>query len=188
MPRSSLWNNILFLFTGLFATLLAYFVASSFVGKTRAQQPETPPAAQVEPTANDLDAAAIQQITEDPGILLKSLRTYDYDPKNKRDPFQPYYGQLELLPGLSLGPVMFLQRFELEQLELVGIIWDVSRPKAMIKDPSGTLHVVEQNSKLGKNNGYVAVIREGEIVVVEPIEDEGKTSYTTRVVAIGRKP
>ncbi len=94
---------------------------------------------------------------------------------------------MELLPGKSVGPLMYLQRFELDQLELVGIIWDVSRPKAMIKDPNGTLHVVEANSKVGRNNGYVAVIREGEIVVVEPIEDEGKTSYTTRVVSIGRK-
>ncbi|MDZ4662500.1 MAG: pilus assembly protein PilP [Pseudomonadota bacterium] len=187
MKRSNLLVNISFLVTGLFATLLAFLVSSSFMGKTRAQQAEAPVVAPVGGAPEVLDAAVIQQITEDPGILLKSLRTYDYDPKNKRDPFQPYYGQLELLPGKSVGPLMFLQRYELDQLELVGIIWDVSRPKAMIKDPNGTLHVVEQNSKVGRNNGYIAIIREGEIVVVEPIEDEGKTTYTTRVVSIGRK-
>ncbi len=183
--RDKMLVNFSFLVTGLIATLLGFLVSSKFVAKTRAQQDDGH--AILSQQAEVLDDAAIQQITEDPGILLKSLRTYDYDPKNKRDPFQPYYGQLELLPGKSVGPLMYLQRFELDQLELVGIIWDVSRPKAMIKDPNGTLHVVEANSKVGRNNGYVAVIREGEIVVVEPIEDEGKTSYTTRVVSIGRK-
>lgn len=161
--------------------------------KSRAQNPEPPAAtAAADSAAGDsgqapMDQAAIQQITDDPGILLKSLRTYEYDPKDKRDPFQPYFGQMELLPGNSVGPVMYLQRFELDQLEIVGIIWDVSRPKAMIKDPNGTLHVVEQNAKIGKDNGYIGVIREGEIVIVVPIEDKGKTSYTTRVVNIGKK-
>ncbi len=188
MKQNNIVTYIAYFGIGLLATLVGVLAAVPFTTKSSSQDQSQPPtAAQVsQPPKPVLDEAAIQQITQDPGLLLKSLRTYDYDPKNKRDPFQPYFGIADMPTGSAIGPVMYLQRFDLDQLQLMGIIWDVARPRAMIKDPNGVVHLVEANSKIGRNNGYIAVVREGEIVVVEPIEDEGKTSYTTRVISIGR--
>ncbi|MEO0335779.1 MAG: pilus assembly protein PilP, partial [Pseudomonadota bacterium] len=75
-----------------------------------------------------------------------------------------------------------LQRFDLDQLNLLGIIWDISDPKAMFKDPNGEIHIVGLEERIGRKNGYIAVIREGEVVVVEASRRKGEVIYTSRVL------
>jgi type IV pilus assembly protein PilP len=112
------------------------------------------------------------------------LQTFDYDPSGRRDPFA--------LPeragpvGGQTGPILPLQRYDIDQLRLTGIIWDVLKPKAMVRDPAGQVHIISPNDKLGKNNGYVAVIREGEIVVVEPLQDEGRVVFSTKLMKLAK--
>ena len=183
--NSALSIYFLYLVVGGVATLLAFYLATALTPKSRSQ--DKPSVKKVDTVEHiKVDEALIQQIAEDPGILLKSLRTYDYDPKGKRDPFQPYYGDIDFSPGDRIGPMMYLQRFDLDQLKLIGVIWNVTRPRAMIQDPTGSVHTVQTNAKIGRNYGYIAAIREGEIVIVEPFDDGGKMSYTTRIMTIGR--
>lgn len=107
-----------------------------------------------------------------------------YEPRGRRDPFiQPIPDRPALPQGMH-GPLLPLQKFELGQLRLTGIIWDVANPRAMIRDPSGMMHVVGPNTKLGPRNGYIAVIREGEIVVVETVDQDGRLVSTAQVVRI----
>jgi type IV pilus assembly protein PilP len=89
--------------------------------------------------------------------------------------------------GNVQGPQLPLQRFDLEQLRVIGIIWDVNNPKAMIIDPTGRGHIVAPKSRIGRNNGYILEIREGEIIVTEPLSKEGKITYLTRVIKIEKK-
>ena len=87
--------------------------------------------------------------------------------------------------GALQGPLWPLQRFDLEQLKLVGIIWDVTAPKAMILDPAGKGYVVKVNERIGRNNGYIARIREGEIIVVESTTGlDGKLVYVTKLMKL----
>ncbi|MFS4459684.1 pilus assembly protein PilP [Bdellovibrio sp. HCB2-146] len=106
---------------------------------------------------------------------------YFYDPTGKRDPFKPFRAVVirSDKKEVVLEP---LQKWELERLQIVGILWEVKTPRAMIKDPDGAVHTIIKNSKIGRNEGYVAVIREGEIVVVETIYEDGKPIKTPRVV------
>ncbi len=111
---------------------------------------------------------------------------FDYDQRGRRDPFVMPVPDRPVDQQNIHGPLLPLQRFDLAQLRLVGIIWDVKHPKAMIKDPTGNTHVVGTNTKVGPRNGYIAVIREGEMVVVETQEQDGKLVSSAQVVKIAR--
>lgn len=108
-----------------------------------------------------------------------------YNPTDRRDPFLPY-----LTPSqrLSQGPDVILeplQKFALIQLKLIGIIWDVGKPKALVQDPAGVSHIIIENTKIGSEMGYVAAIREGEVIVVEQqISSEGKKSFQTKIMKL----
>ena len=119
-------------------------------------------------------------------LLTGFMDPFEYDPRGRKDPFARVIADRAVEQGAMHGPLLPLQRFEITQLRLVGILWDVRRPKAMFKDPEGATHVVGPNAKVGPRNGYVAVIREGEVVVVETIEQEGRLVSTAQVVKIAR--
>jgi type IV pilus assembly protein PilP len=119
-------------------------------------------------------------------IFSGMMDPFDYDPRGRRDPFGQPIPDKPLSQGLVHGPLLPLQRFELSQLRLTAILWDVRSPKAMLRDPGGIVYVVTPNSKIGPRNGYVAAIREGEIVVVETIEQDGRLVSTAQVVKIAK--
>jgi type IV pilus assembly protein PilP len=120
------------------------------------------------------------------GPFAGFMDPFPYDPRGRRDPFAQPIDDVPVEQGLSHGPLLPLQKFELGQLRLVGIIWDVRDPKAMLKDPEGRTHVIGPNTKIGTKNGYVAVIREGELVVVETVEQDGRLVSTAQVVKIAK--
>jgi len=107
-----------------------------------------------------------------------------YNPRGRRDPFAQVIPDRQANRGQVNGPDLPLQQFELKDLKLTGIIWDVSRPRAMLKDPKGRVHIVGPNAKLGKRNGYIAVIREGELVIVETVEEDGRLLSSTKIVKL----
>lgn len=124
---------------------------------------------------------------------------YTYDPTGRRDPFRPFGLTVAPKPGPSapitspnvkpipVSPAEPLQQFDLAQLKVVGIVWEVRNPKAMIRDPLGKLHMVKREAKIGRNNGFVAAIREGEVVVVEPsVSETGMPTASTRVMILVR--
>ncbi|HEX4923546.1 MAG TPA: pilus assembly protein PilP [Bdellovibrionales bacterium] len=122
-------------------------------------------------------------------ILQGIFEDYKYDPVGKRDPFSPY---LAPKAAAECGPFQdcdtgALERFALDQLKLVGIIWDVKTPKAMFTDPGGKTHVVNEQDKVGRNNGYIAEIREGEVVVIEKFYNLGRFTYQTQVLKLQRE-
>ncbi len=129
-------------------------------------------------------ASGAEPVPGDSSMFGGFREPFDYDPRGRRDPFLQPIPDRPMAEGAVHGPLLPLQRFELTQLRLVGIIWDVRRPKAMIKDPTGNTHLVGSNTKVGPRNGYIAVIREGEIVVVETQEQDGRLVSTAQVVKI----
>lgn len=164
--------------------LVQLVVASSF-----AQDPNAPPADGSAPPSADgttpPPGGGAIVAPKQPGSSLSSfMEPFDYDPLGRKDPFQKPSIERPLAPGSFHGPVLPLQKFALSQLTLVGIIWDVSRPRAMFKDPDQKVHVVGPNSKLGNQNGYIAVIREGEVVVIETFEEDGKLYSAPRIVKL----
>jgi len=85
---------------------------------------------------------------------------------SKRDPFRPY--TLNNKPSQrrreNLSP---LERFELGQLKLVGVIWDIKQPNAMVEDAAGLGYVVKVGTPIGSNEGKVKTIQPAKLVVEE---------------------
>ncbi len=93
--------------------------------------------------------------------------TYTYDKKGKRDPFQPYRHNRGLQADVS-GPLM---AYELEQLQVVAVVWDTGNPRALVSDPRGDMHVVREGTPIGKNDGLVIHIGDNMVLVKETYID-----------------
>ncbi len=169
---------------------------AEFMQEVDATQVPPPPASEVPPPpTNQMPASnmpvenqvpsAAESFGENvtaPQASFVSNDEYFYDPTGKRDPFKPYKAV-----SISSGPIKDvvlepLQRFDLDKLQIVGILWDVRSPRAMIKDPDGAVHTIIKNTKMGRSEGFVAAIREGEIVVVETRYEEGKPIKDPRII------
>jgi Tfp pilus assembly protein PilP len=90
-----------------------------------------------------------------------------------RDPFRPMTLRAKVDPSTrkreNLSP---LERFELSQLKLVGIVWDVKTPRAMVEDSGGLGYVIKIGTPIGSNDGKVKAIHRNEVVVEEFYSDD----------------
>ena len=96
---------------------------------------------------------------------------FSYDPAGRRDPFRSFvweYMKREFADSASRGP---LEQYDLAQLELVGVVWDVGRARALVQDPSGMSYVVAAGARMGKNEGLVTRIDDNLVVVRERYVD-----------------
>lgn len=113
------------------------------------------------------------------------MAPYIFDNREgRRNPFRPMVMKDEGGDRVAIGPATPLERYELDELRLMAIMWDVKNPRAMIMDPNKEIHIVGKDDRLGRRQGYIAVIREGELVVVETADFNGEAVYSTRVVKI----
>lgn len=93
-----------------------------------------------------------------------------YSAAGKRDPFRP----LSLKPKPTqrarenLSP---LERYEIGQLKLVAIVWDIKEPKAMVEDATGLGYIVNVGTLIGPNEGKVKAIKPNEVVIEEGFVD-----------------
>ena len=87
-----------------------------------------------------------------------------------RDPFRPMTMRTKLNSSAreNLSP---LERFDLGQLKIVGIVWDLKEPRAMIEDPAGLGYVVKVGTPIGNHDGKVKAIHRNQIIVEERYED-----------------
>jgi type IV pilus assembly protein PilP len=92
--------------------------------------------------------------------------TYRYNPEGKRDPFlSPFYRQPEqVAPEEAKTP---LQRFDLGQLKLVGVILENEEPKALIEDSGGLGYIVTKGTPIGSKGGVIKAIEPKRVVVEE---------------------
>ena len=90
---------------------------------------------------------------------------YVYNPIGKRDPFRSFLASGGRIQDET--PRTPLQKYELDKYLLVGIIWGVERPRALVEDPDSVGHVMEIGTYIGKNWGKVTAITSGEVVVTE---------------------
>ena len=92
--------------------------------------------------------------------------SYRYSPEGKRDPFlSPFYRQPEQ-EALEEARTP-LQRFDLGQLKLVGVILEDKEPKALIEDSGGLGYIVTKGTPIGSKGGVIKVIEPKRVVVEE---------------------
>lgn len=93
--------------------------------------------------------------------------------ESNRDPFRPMTLRTKVDSNTrkreNLSP---LERFELSQLKLVGIVWDVKDSRAMVEDTGGLGYVIKVGTPIGSNDGKVKAIHRNEVVVEEFYSDD----------------
>lgn len=118
---------------------------------------------------------------------------YTYDPAGRRDPFVPLVlAAKKAAPtaqgGAEIVPLEPLQRYELDQLRLIGIVMVKPQPIAMVAAPDGKSYILKRGVKLGKNNGSVIAITIDAVVVKEEYLDiSGETRSATVEIKLPKK-
>ncbi len=93
---------------------------------------------------------------------------YHYDPTGKPDPFRSFVTALKKTEVASQSTP--LERFDLTQLRLDGIVWG-EKPRALVRDPSGRAYIVAEGTAMGKNDGRVIRIDDNVLIVKETYVD-----------------
>lgn len=163
-----------------------------------------PPAMDTPPSVGNEESSPTGPVVARPTpSVIPDGPAYVYDPSGRRDPFEAFgrSGTVVVDPAAptpsvptpavlipqNTGVLSALERYDLGELRLVGVMWDIRNPKAMVRDPIGKLHVVRKDTRIGRNNGFVAAVREGELVIVEPTTENGVLTAITKVMALTKK-
>jgi Tfp pilus assembly protein PilP len=177
----------------LASLVAAVFVSTAILRPVRSAEVRssdrstTVPAATVPapvPTSASAASAASAATSASVDSATAFLEPYLYDTREgRRNPFKPTtLVEPGALNNQFTGPGTPLERFELDELKLLAIIWNVKNPRAMFMDPMNVIHTVGKDDRIGRKRGYIAVIREGEVVVVESTTYSGEPVFSTRVL------
>ncbi|MBC2694593.1 MAG: hypothetical protein HF982_04820 [Desulfobacteraceae bacterium] len=86
-------------------------------------------------------------------------------------------------------PLTPIEKVDLSQLKLVGIIFASSGNKALVEDASGKGFVIKKGTYIGINSGRVIKILKGSVVVEEEVQSIlGKTSLVKRELKLQKPP
>ncbi len=88
-----------------------------------------------------------------------------------RDPFRPF--TLDLQPKKIAEDEFLtpLQRYDLAQLTVVGVLLDLEPPRAMLQDDLGMGYIVTPGTLIGRQHGIVTDVQPRQIIVEETYVD-----------------
>ena len=116
-------------------------------------------------------AAAEKGSEVDAGTSVTGLA---YQHEGRRDPFRSFQYEELTHTESQVGP---LADYELSQLDVVAVVWDTKKARALIADPGGRAFVLHEGSQVGKNRGRVVAISDSSVSVRETYVDfEGQQS------------
>ena len=119
-----------------------------------------------------------------------------YHPIGKIDPFAPLLkGSATIAAGVKLKekkrrqPLTPLEKVDLSQLTLNGIIQAPSGNRAIVTEASGKGYVIREGTFIGKQSGRVNEILKDRVIVEEEVENVlGKVILRTRELKLQKPP
>ena len=158
----------------LFLSMASAFVACGDEVSVETQEAEVTESAVQAPPPVDAEREAVVEFATDPD--------WSYNPIGMRDPFRSFFVGRQEEDIRSPTP---LQRYEIEQLVLQGIVWGVDRPLALVADPEGAHHMVERGTYIGRHWGKVTEITSHSIVITEEYQnDDGELLTDQQVMSL----
>ena len=106
---------------------------------------------------------------------------FEYDPEKFRDPFEPQVSG-DTLSERVYGPFLESQNHKLSNFVLKGLIWKTQTPVAIFRGPGDREYRLRIKDYIGENFGYIATIREKEVVVIQTVERGYKRYSMTKVI------
>jgi type IV pilus assembly protein PilP len=133
--------------------------------------------------------------SEQAALILRTVSS-SYDPTGRIDPFVPLLKTKEKQeeqksnrkkrPQRRLTP---LEKVDLDQLKLVGVILAPSGNMALVEEASGKGYIVSTGTRIGINSGKISEILQDQIIVDEEVEDlTGKITRAKRPLKIQKSP
>ena len=116
-----------------------------------------------------------------------------YNPTGKIDPFEPLFRDKPVLAKKKERkkrlPQTPLERIEISQLKLVGIILASTGNRALVEESSGKGYVIKKGTYIGTNSGKVVKIEKETVFVEEEFEDVfGKSATRQREIKLPKPP
>jgi Tfp pilus assembly protein PilP len=143
-----------------------------------AQSPATPiPPAQAVGSVKEIPKPATSTEAPSPPVaaavpappLAEAADGYTYDPKSRREPFQSLTRLVKIdKTRMEMPP---LQRVQLSDLKLLGIMWGGYGYYGLVRTPDGKGYTVKEGMLMGTNNGVISAITDKAVIVSEPSID-----------------
>jgi type IV pilus assembly protein PilP len=126
-------------------------------------------------------------------VLLDS--THVYNPQGKLDPFEPLFQEKAVAVAKprkkrqTRKRITPIEKLDLSQLQLVGVIRSLSGNRALVEDATGKGYVVTKGTYIGTRYGKIVEILADRIIVAEEVENVyGKISVQKRPLIIQKPP
>lgn len=97
--------------------------------------------------------------------------TSTYNALGKRDPFIPFLKGEDKISKAELDRLPPLQRYEIADLKLVGVLWGKKGYKALVEDNEGKGYSVVVGTKVGRNRGVAVKIDTTSVQIREEFTD-----------------
>ena len=126
--------------------------------------PSMPPAVDPASPNQPTDPMAVQegQPIDQPG--------YAYRPDGRRDPFLAIVQDANKAVEVNLS-VPPLQRVNLSEVTLIGVVWGGFGYIAMVQTPDGRGYTVREGTRIGSSDGLVSSITAEGLTIKEPFSD-----------------
>ena len=119
-----------------------------------------------------------------------------YDPKGKIDPFEPLFKETPKMNTASFTyadtdrrATTDIEKIDLSQLRLTGIILAASGNKALVQEASGRGHVISKGTHIGTHGGWVSAVLKDKVIVKEKMKDvKGRIFFQRTELKIRNKP
>lgn len=157
---------------GIFAVMGAGLSPSHAQEQPAAEQPAAQPSEQSAEQSAEQPELNTPVVPSPSGIQLKEPEGFVYNGEGLRDPFQPFI-KIEPKKKKAEKPKVFvpktpLQRYAVEELQLVGIVWaEGARARALIEDPEGKGYIVGPGTLVGDKGGKIVRIQPERVLVEE---------------------
>ncbi len=119
-------------------------------------------------------------------VEQKPQAVYAYNPAGKHDPFTPIIVKDERkAPSADRPP---LERFNISEFKLTGIVWGGFGYSAMLEGPEGKGYFVHVGTLIGQNKGVVKKITKDTMIVEEKFKTiSGETERKEIVIELRKK-
>ena len=163
----------LYLLSGIFMVIVTLAISGCGGG-----EPERAPArAKSAASAADKPRAAAEE--EYVPLVTAPRVAFNYNPVGRRDPFRSILVKTEIAKSLEGLPP--LQKTDLEELRLIGIVWGNFGYSAMVQTPDGKGYSLRVGTQVGPNEGSVKRITKRFLLIEEKYTDIFGESKTREV-------
>ncbi len=112
----------------------------------------------------------------------------EYDPTDKIDPFVPLFRETSQKERKEIqykfakkGPLTELEKLDLSQIKLTGVILAKSGNRGLVREASGKGHIISEGTRLGRHGGtVVSIFLNGFVIEHKMVDERGKESIQRR--------